>query len=422
MDKTFGVFSSLAPRLSVISQTKDDGDYLDYVFRQTIPSLSVIDAHYSAKTMSTKRYNVGIVGYGMSAKVFHIPLIQVLPDNFKLYAIVQRSPHPNNDCSKDHPTTKHYSNTDDLLKDPAVDVVIITTTPPSHHEICKAALHAGKNVIVEKPFTPTSKEARDLLQIAKTQRKLLTVYQNRRWDTDFLTLHNLLEDGRLGRVVEFETHFDRHRPSPPDPNSTWKAQPLPGGGAIYDLGTHLIDQVVVAFGLPDKITGFIGPQREYGQGHPSIDDSCTVLLQYPHGLLVTVKAGVVSPEMAQLRYWVRGEKGSYQKFHLDCQEDQLKEGKKPGDAGFGVEGHERAGSLTLQEEGSEAQVESCPNIEPVTYKVFYEKVAEALAEGGVGPVDPQGPADVIRLIELAKLSSREGRTITVAERFEGIDG
>ena len=370
--------------------------------------------------MSSKCYNVGVVGYGMSAKVFHIPLIQVLPNDFKLYAIVQRSPQPGNDCSKDHPYTKHYSATDQLLEDPAVDVVIVTTTPSSHYDICKAALHAGKNVVVEKPFTTTSKAARDLIRIGNSQNKLLTVYQNRRWDTDFLTLHRLIEEGRLGRVLEFETHFDRHRPSAPDPSSTWKAQPLPGGGAIYDLGTHLIDQVVVAFGLPEKITALIGPQRQYAQGQ-AIDDSCTVLLQYPHGLLATVKAGVVSPETAQLRYWVRGETGSYKKFHLDCQEDQLKAGKRPGDVGFGVEGEERAGTLTLQEEGMEAKVESCPNIEPVTYKVFYEKVAESLAGKGVGPVDPQVPADIIRLIELAKLSSREGRTLKVAEKFEGVD-
>ena len=370
--------------------------------------------------MASRPYNVGVVGYGMSAKVFHIPLIQVLPNDFSLHAIVQRSPKPDDDCSKDHPNTKHYSSTDELLNDSAVDVVIVTTTPPSHFDICKAALEAGKNVVVEKPFTPTFKEARELIKVAKEHKKLLTVYQNRRWDTDFLTLHKLINEGKLGRVVEFETHFDRHRPSPSDPSSTWKARPLPGGGAIYDLGTHLIDQAVVAFGLPEKITAFIGPQRLYSEGQ-AIDDSCTVLLQYKNGLLVTVKVGVVSPETAQLRYWVRGEKGSYKKFHLDCQEDQLKAGKKPGDPRFGIEEKDRAGTLTLQDEGREAMAQSCSNIEPVTYKAFYEKVGEALVGKGQGPVDPQGPVDVIRLIELAKLSSKEGRTLKVADKFEGID-
>ena len=371
----------------------------------------------------TLPYNVGIIGYGMSAKVFHIPLIQVLPHDFKLHAIVQRSPTPDNDCSKDHPDVKHYTTTEALLEDLSIHLVIITTTPSSHFSICEAALTAGKNVVVEKPFTPTSKEARSLIQLAKTHQKLLTVYQNRRWDSDFVTLRQLIDNGKLGRVVEFESHFDRHRPTPPDPSSTWKAQPLPGGGAIYDLGTHLLDQIVVLFGLPEKITGFVGPQRRYLQGQPPIDDSCTILLQYPDALLATVKVGVVSPETAQLRFWVRGEKGSYKKYCLDGQEDQLKAGMKPGDEGFGVENDERAAILTVQEqERGEAKSERWPNVEPVTYKKLYEGVAGALAGSQEGYVDPQGPADVIRLIELARLSSREGRTLKVADSYDGIDG
>lgn len=199
-----------------------------------------------------------------------------------------------------------------MVKDPNIEVVVVTTIPTSHFELCKLALKHGKHVVVEKPFTPTSKEAEELIDIARKHERLLTVYQNRRWDTDFLTLSALLNKGALGRVVEFETHFDRHRPEAPAASSTWKAQPLPGGGAAYDLGTHLIDQVVVLFGLPDKITAFVGSQKEHNPEH--VEDSCTILLHYEsRGLLATVKAGVVSPETEQLRFWVRGEKGSYKK-------------------------------------------------------------------------------------------------------------
>lgn len=199
-----------------------------------------------------------------------------------------------------------------MVKDAAIDVVVITTIPTTHFELCKLALANGKHVIVEKPFTPTSKEAGELMAIAKKHNRLLTVYQNRRWDTDFLTLSKLLREGALGRVVEFETHYDRHRPQAPAASTTWKARPLPGGGAAYDLGTHLIDQVVVSFGLPDKITGFVGSQRQHNP--EDVEDSCTILLHYEkRRLLATVKAGVVSPEMDQLRFWVRGEKGSYKK-------------------------------------------------------------------------------------------------------------
>lgn len=261
--------------------------------------------------MAPKTYNVAVIGYGMSAKVFHIPLIQVVTQ-FKLYAIVQRNPKPEDDAEKDHTQIKAYRSSEEMVNDAAVDVVIVTTVPASHFELCKLALEHGKHVVVEKPFTPTSKEAGDLIAIAKKHDRLLTVYQNRRWDTDFLTLSKLLKENTLGRVVEFETHFDRHRPEAPAGSTTWKARPLPGGGAGYDLGTHLIDQVVVAFGLPDRVTGFVGSQRAHNP--EGVEDSCTILLHYESkGLLATVKAGVVSPEVEQLRYWVRGENGSYKK-------------------------------------------------------------------------------------------------------------
>lgn len=367
--------------------------------------------------MPPKTYNVAVIGYGMSAKVFHIPLIQVLPE-FKLYAIVQRTPKHNDDAEKDHPGIKSYRSSEEMVQDSGIEVVVVTTAPTSHFELGKLALEHGKHVIVEKPFTPSSKDAKELIAIAKKHDRLLTVYQNRRWDTDFLTLSKLLEQKSLGRVVEFETHFDRHRPEAPDPESTWKAKLLPGGGAVYDLGTHLIDQAVVAFGLPDRITGFVGSQREHNPGE--VEDSCTVLLHYNSGLLATVKAAVVSPEENQLRYWVRGDKGSYKKFHLDPQEDHLKAGKKPGDSDFGVESKERAGDLTTVQ-GGQPKTQKCANIEPVTYTAFYSQFAKALAGQGEVPVKPETPKDVIRLIELARLSSKEGRTLDIREHYAEID-
>lgn len=139
--------------------------------------------------------------------------------------------------------------------------------------------------------------------------------EDRRWDSDFLTLSELIKKGSLGRIAEFETHFDRHRPDVPS-GGGWKTIPTPGGGAVFDLGTHLIDQVVVHFGLPKRITGFVGTQRENNPN--GLEDSCTVLLHYD-GLLATVKAAVVSPEVSQLRYWVRGTKGSYKKVRQSVQ-------------------------------------------------------------------------------------------------------
>jgi predicted dehydrogenase len=282
--------------------------------------------------MTEGRYNVAVIGYGLSAKVFHIPFIQAVPA-FKLHGIVQRSPKPGNDAGQDFPGVKVYSSAHDAFADPDVAVIVVTSIPETHFPMAKAALEAGKNVIVEKPFVPTVKEAEELIAIAKKAGKLISPYHNRRYDSDYNTVAKVMKkDKALGDVAEFETHFDRHRPDPPP--ATWKTTDAPGGGALYDLGSHLIDQIHHFFGLPEKVTAFVGNQRRGVSGGPP--DSCTVLLHYS-GLLATAKAGVVSCEEEQLRFWVRGTKGSFKKFHLDVQEDQLRGGMRPGDEGYGVD-------------------------------------------------------------------------------------
>lgn len=256
--------------------------------------------------MTSSPFRVGMIGYGLSAKVFHIPFIQADHD-FTLEAIVQRTPKPGNDASKDFPGVTIHTSAEDLFKDSNVDVVIVGTPPGSHLSLTKDALESGKHVVVEKPFTPTAAEAQELIDTARRAGKVLAVYQNRRWDVDFLTVKDLLKNNTLGRIVDFETHFDRWSPAVKD---GWKTDPQPGHGVVYDLGTHLMDQLVALFGMPQKITGFL-----YGQRQPNpnrYEDSCTILLHYD-GFIATAKAAVVSAEMRQLRFWVRGDKGSYTK-------------------------------------------------------------------------------------------------------------
>jgi len=358
--------------------------------------------------MATGKYNVGVIGYGLSAKTFHIPFINAVPE-FNLYAVVQRSPKPDDDAEKDHPGVKAYRSVDELIKDDQVHLVIVTTAPESHLSLAKQALQAKKHVVVEKPFTPTSAEAQELADLAKAQGVVLTVYQNRRWDSDFLTLKKYIDDGTLGRIVEFETHFDRHRPEPPADN--WKAYNAPGTGAVYDLGTHLMDQVVHLFGLPKRVTGFVGSQRAVNT--TGLEDSATVLLHYDK-LLVTVKAGVVSPEVDQLRFWVRGEKGSFKKFHLDPQEDQLrKEGLKPGDKNYGIEPQSHHGTLNISQDGKITS-KVVPTIQPPTYVEYYRRLAQALGgDASKVPVPPEEAVSVIRLVELARESSKTGKTLDV---------
>lgn len=261
--------------------------------------------------MASKAFNVAVVGYGLSAKVFHIPLILAVPE-LKLYGIVQRSPKPDDDASKDHAGIRSWRSVDEVYNDPGVDVVVITSIPETHFDMCKSSLEAGKHVVVEKPFVATAAEASQLCEIAAKTGGKLAVYQNRRWDADFLTLKKIMCEGTLGDIAEFETHFDRHRPDPP-PTASWKSIEAPAHGSLYDLGTHLIDQAYHLFGMPKRVTAFVGRQRRSVQNGAA--DSHTVLLHYDGPMLVTVKAGVVSPEVEQLRFWVRGTKGSFKKVH-----------------------------------------------------------------------------------------------------------
>jgi predicted dehydrogenase len=267
----------------------------------------------------------------------------------------------------------------------------------------KSALQAGKHVVVEKPFVPTAAEASELCTLASQTGKKLAVYQNRRWDADFVTLQSVLASGELGDIAEFETHFDRHRPDPPA--DTWKVKEAPGNGAIYDLGTHLIDQVYALYGLPQRVTGFVGYQRRgVAEG---AHDSCTVLLHYDDEtqMLATVKAGVVSAEVEQLRFWVRGTKGSFKKFHLDPQEEQLKGAKAgaalPGD--FGVVGEDGKLERKTWETVSP----------PPTYVEYYRLFGKAVAGEGEVPVKAEEARDVLRIVEAALLSSREGRSVSL---------
>ncbi|CZR54286.1 related to oxidoreductase [Phialocephala subalpina] len=360
--------------------------------------------------MASKTYNVGVIGYGMSAKVFHIPLILVTP-TFKLHSIVQRTPKPNDDASKDHPSAKIYHSAETLFADPAIDIIIVTTTPDTHFTFTKAALEAGKHVLVEKPFVPTSAEAQQLIDISAKTGKLICVYQNRRWDSDFLTVQMLINDGKLGRVVEFETHFDRYKAVRPE---TWKGKlgMDHAGGVIYDLGTHLLDQAYVLFGLPKSVTAIFANQRNDGEEEP---DSFTVLLSYGEGgPLVTAKAGVISIETDQLRYWVRGTEGSFKKFHLDVQEDQLKAGQKPGDKGFGIESDESSGKLVVLE-GDKPTQSVFKNVEPETYAKLYEGFSKAI--GGAGekavPVKASEARDVLKIIEAARESAKSGKSVSL---------
>lgn len=350
--------------------------------------------------------------YSLSAKVFHIPFIFTTPQ-FRLHSIVQRTPKDNDSAPKDHPDAKHYNDWKALVADPEVDVVIVTTPPDNHFELTKAALEAGKHVLTEKPFVPTSAEADQLVRIAKSAGKLLCVYQNRRWDTDFLLVKHLLEAGSLGRVFEFNTYFDRYKA---EAATTWKGQlGIPqGGSALFDLGTHLIDQVYTLYGLPKAVQGRLFSQRE-GKADFFNPDAVSAQLVYADGLVANVNISSLSAETEQNRFWIRGTKGSFRKTSLDTQEDALKAGGKPTDAGFGRDDPSKT-SLTLVGEDGSVKAAKVPELEPETYIKFYAAWGNAVESGKEEdvPVTASQAKDVLRIIEAVIESAKSGKDVTLA--------
>lgn len=358
----------------------------------------------------------------MSAKIFHIPFIKVTP-TLKLHSILQRSPKSNDSAPNDYPDLQHHTSYDSFLADPELDLVVLTTTPPTHFDLANQALKAGKHVLCEKPFVPTSAEADKLVAIARENKRVLCVYQNRRWDADYVTVKKLIKDGTLGRIVEFETHFDRFKAEKP---TNWKGSVKTdeGGGAVYDLGTHLIDQVYALFGKPSSVFAkFVNTRDGTIKAPEDETDSITAQLYYDDGMVVHVRIGVLSVEEQQPRFWIRGTKGSFHKANLDTQEPELKDfnegkpdGRSPSDENFGVEPKEWAGRLaTFGSDGKTVETRSHPTAKPPTYKEFYRLLAESVASGKEEdvPVPAAQASEVLKIIEAVRESNRTGREVSL---------
>ncbi|KAJ4248812.1 hypothetical protein NW762_012650 [Fusarium torreyae] len=360
--------------------------------------------------MTTKIYNIAVIGYGVSARIFHLPFIHTTP-SFRLYGIVQRRPRPGSSAPDDYPAIKHYRNAEDMFADDAVDVVVITTPPDSHFEFSKRALESGKHVLVEKPFLPTSQEAEALISIAKKNNKLISVYQNRRWDLDFLTLKHLAKNGFLGRIWEINTHFDRYSPEPRTP---WAGELTiaSGGSVVFELGTHLIDQVYSIFKMPSVVRARMW---SHARGETDLErpDALAAELVFSPDLCANIRISSHSTEALQPRFWVRGTKGSYRKLALDPQEDQLFTGMKPTDLGYGMEEPEKS-QLTIIHDGKPVEY-PVPSLEPQTYLEFYRQFATAVASSREEdiPVTAAEARDVLKIIEAIIESAKTGRDVVI---------
>ena len=335
--------------------------------------------------------NTALCSFGMSGLVFHSPFLTVNP-HFNFYAVLERT---KNTAAEKYPNVKTYRTLEDMLADDLVELVIVNTPNYTHYEFAKKSLKAGKHVIVEKPFTINVQEAKELIDLAKKENKVLSVYQNRRYDSDYKTIKKVLDEDLLGELVEVEMHFDRFREelSP----KKHKETPGPGAGVLYDLGAHLIDQALQLFGNPEKLFADIRIIRPLSK----VDDYFELLLYYPK-LRVRLKASYVVRE-ALPGYILHGLKGSFIKPKTDVQETMLKEGVIPGNKDWGTEPETEKGLLHTEING-ELVREYIPS-EQGNYNDYYDGIYEAIRNNKPLPVTPEEGADVIKIIVAAFESS-----------------
>ena len=341
--------------------------------------------------------HTALLSFGMSGEVFHGPLLTAHP-GFTLTHVVERT-HAK--AKKRYPSVNVVRTVEEIWKDESIELVLVNTPNETHYRYTEEALNAGKHVIVEKPFTVTAAEADKLIALAKKKNKILTVFQSRRWDGDFLTIRNVVENKLLGKLVEAEVHYDRYRDF--IEANTWKEEAKPGTGILYNLGSHMLDQVVVLFGLPKEVDARMGVQRPQGK----VDDFYDIRLTYDT-LHAIVKSSYLVREQGP-RYILHGVSGSFIKYGIDPQEQALKEGKIPGAPGWGQESKDFWGKINT----SVGNLHVEGNIEtlPGNYPAFYQNVYEAIRENKDLAVKPEQSRDVIRLIEACIESNHQRRAI-----------
>ncbi|KAG6880307.1 hypothetical protein C0992_000084 [Termitomyces sp. T32_za158] len=370
----------------------------------------------------SKPINTCVLGVGLAGLTFHVPFVLALPHIFTLHSVLERNPQTSGGKVYDRfgISSKIHRTLEQVLADPEIELVIIGTPNETHYDFAKAALEAGKHVLVDKPVTATVKQAKELGALARSQGLVLYGFQNRRWDSDFLALKRLLalpdtSPQSLGALVEFESHFDRHRKAL---KGTWKDDPLPAAGQTYDLGSHLIDQALTLFGRPERITAFI--QNIRGIGSPEVDDCFTIHFHYSRGpthqypFTAILRGHILSARSPQLRYIVRGTQGTYVKYGVDIQEEQLKAIPSPGailEDAYGKEPESIWGTLeNMASDGVTIKSSIWPSVDAGQYIDLFKNLGAAIRHKGGLAVKWEEATAVIEMIELAHKSAREGVT------------
>jgi scyllo-inositol 2-dehydrogenase (NADP+) len=343
--------------------------------------------------------DIGLIGFGLAGRAFHAPVIRAVP-GLQLAAILQRR---GNEAAEQYPDVRVVRSLEELLAIPEVRLIVIATPNDSHCSLARACLAAGRDVVVDKPFATTLEEAAELVQFAQKAGRLLTVYQNRRYDGDFQAVRELVGNGTLGRIVRFETNYDRYRPQLK--TGAWREQPGPGNGIFFDLAPHLIDHALVLFGLPEAVTADIRIEREAAV----VDDAFDVMFHYPRGMRAVLRSSILAA-VPRPRFVLHGTQGTFFKQSFDLQETNLRRGYIPQDTAWGAEPEEQWGVLTLAD--GESRIKRRVPSAACDFRDFYANVRDAMLGLGSLAVTPQWAMDVMRLLELCRESSAKRRTIS----------
>ncbi|WP_306366897.1 Gfo/Idh/MocA family oxidoreductase [Nocardiopsis sp. CC223A] len=348
--------------------------------------------------------HVALIGYGKGGEVFHAPVIEAVP-GLRLSAVVTGNPERARTVRERHPDATVYPTVADLWADAGrYEIAVVTTPNDTHAPLARAALEAGMSVVVDKPFALTAGQARELTDLAEKLGRVLTVYQNRRWDADFLTLWHLVEEGALGRVHRFESRFERWRPQA---KGTWRESGAVEGGAglLYDLGPHLIDQAVNLFGPVASVYAEVDTLREGVQA----DDDVFLSLHHARGTRSQLWMGALTAQ-AGPRFRVLGDAGAFTSHGMDGQEARLLAGESPTAADWGVSPESAWGLLGV--DGATRRVPSARG----AYPEFYAGVRDAVGEGEPLPVDPHEVIHGLEIIEAARRSARTGTVVALPGR------
>jgi scyllo-inositol 2-dehydrogenase (NADP+) len=357
-------------------------------------------------TDDTHPLRVAIIGYGLAGAVFHAPLVAATP-GMAVAAVVTTNPERQAQARHDFPQATILGSVDEIWNNAQdYDLVVVASPNRYHAEQGIAAMQAGLPVVIDKPLAPNAIQAQGLIAVSQKTGVPFTCFQNRRWDGDFLTVRKLINSGLLGPITRFESRFERYRATPKP--GAWRelSDPAEAGGLLFDLGSHLIDQAMQLFGRPERVYAEMPLRRPGAQ----VDDDTFVALQFSNGVNAHLWMSSVAVEPAP-RFLVRGLSGTFTKYGLDPQEDKLREGRRPGQYGWGADSLEYWGKLVADASG--IAINSKIETELGAYETFYASVRDALRDQAPMPVDPADVVNTLHVIEAAQRSAQMGNVVAI---------